>query len=326
MISRACSAILFLVGVAADFADSGVALSRVIRLSEMAFNEDLSSGPCVPDKAKNIECDMNGNQCSLCGRPLPGRGYDGKAVYSSTITPGTTIHAPDYILRDDCGNHTTYNVPPLRKLEVSLTPVTWFNQQPSQAAFPGWTNAWCETNGQKVCVDAVTNRDYMFQPKTYDIPRGFTFDFYYCKYNGWLSAESRAIVTRGFDAMHNDTVGFCAERNREFPLASITSVSMQEYYLPGLLGPQHRPTPEQARYLGAWTCAMGGADGESTGSGCDQAYCHYTYGELDPAAGASKAFCMYEECEGWDQMTGMPVGDYATLAQLVAPPAGALYV
>jgi len=288
-------------------------------LSKMAFAEDPSTpGNCVPDKNKNVECDMNGNQCSLCGPPVPGRGYDGKAVYSSTVTPGTVVHAPDYIVRDDCGNHSGFYEPPW----TQFVPVDKFNQK-SQAAFPGWTNAWCERNSQKVCADALVNRDYLYQAKTLVIGRDFAYDFYYCKYNGWLSVESRTIVTQGFDALHNHSIDFCAERNKEYPLDSITSASMLAAYMPGMaIG---RPSPEQARYIGAWTCAMGGADGENTGSGCDMAYCHYTYGEIDPAVGSSKAFCVYDDCEGWDPKTGMPVSEYATLARH-ADSAAAVYL
>jgi len=276
-------------------------------LSEMASAEDLSRGTCVPDKKKNVECDMNGNQCSLCGPPLPGRGYDGNAVYSSTLAQGTVVDAPDYIVRDDCGNHSSFRGP-----QHKHEPVTEFNQKKSQAAFPGWTDAWCEFNSQKVCPDALVNRDYLYQAKTLDIPRNFSWDFYYCKYNGWLSAETRTIVTKGFDALHNHSVDFCAARNKEFPLDSISSASMMAAYLPGML--VGRPTPEQARYVGSWTCAMGGADGENSGSGCDMAYCHYTYGEIDPAIGSSQEFCVYDDCEGWNPKTGMPVSEYATLA------------
>jgi len=320
MLSRACFAVLVLVGAAAGFADSGVALSRVHSLSAMASTEERSSGTCVPDALKEaMDCDMNGNLCAICGHPLPGRGYDGKAVYSSTVAAGTVVHAPDYILRDDCGNHSLFG-----SSSVALVPVTTFNQKKSQAAFPGWTNAWCELNAQKVCSDAIVNRDYLFQGKSLDIPRDFAYDFYYCKYNGWLSLESRAAVAKGFDALHNHSVEVCAARNKEQPLGSITTVSQMTHYLPGMLA-SRPPTVEEARYIGSWTCAMGGPDGESAGAGCDMAYCHYTYGEIDPAAGSSKAFCVYDDCEGWDPMTGMPVVEYATLAHH-ADEAAAVYL
>ena len=56
-----------------------------------------------------------------------------------------------------------------------------------------------------------------------------------------------------------------------------------------------KPNRREALFLGAWTCAMGA-------SGCDMTYCAYSFCEL-----GNGKFGMYDECEGWDPVKGMPI-------------------
>jgi len=283
---------------------NGVIHQRFVSLQKLLTSVDTT---CVPTNPPSEGCDMNGRNCSLCGTPLKGRGYDGVAVYSSTLAPGDTVTPPDYIVRDDCGNQSDMPV---------TTPLVSFTYETTNPVIP-YTNAWCETNWQKICADSMANRDYLYQAKTLDVPRGSTYDFYYCKYNGFLTKEARTAVASGFDELQNFTAAFCSARASEYDIDSITRKSMLEHYVPGLLADPSVPTVDQARFLGAWLCSMGGTNGQRTGAGCDIAYCHYTYGDLDPSATSNTPFCMYEECEGWDPLTGMPVADVAVAAQHV---------
>mmetsp|Transcript_141185 Transcript_141185/g.352121 ORF Transcript_141185/g.352121 Transcript_141185/m.352121 type:complete len:80 (+) Transcript_141185:2-241(+) len=73
----------------------------------------------------------------------------------------------------------------------------------------------------------------------------------------------------------------------------MTMNDMEEVYNPGYM--RGYPTEEEAHFVGAWTCAMGEA-------GCDMAMCAYSF--CDKGDGS---IGMYDECEGWDPVQGMPI-------------------
>merc|ERR1712004_104572 len=72
----------------------------------------------------------------------------------------------------------------------------------------GGTNAWCELNYEKVCADAVVNRDFQMMPKSMVIPPTETWDPEYCRLNGWFTPEFRALQ-RDFDGMKAATDELC---------------------------------------------------------------------------------------------------------------------
>jgi len=245
-------------------ADGTVSASRSRFAGCAATNARNTSTPSDPAVEFYNEIDMNGRPCSFCGEPLPER-VD-----------------KNYTKRTDCGNHSLLEHP-----EVLERPLVDFNRPATGGKSA--TNAWCELNVQTVCADSLYNRDFLYQAKVFDAPRNmeFTYDFWYCKYNGFLEPEIRALQN-DFDGMQAKAAQFCEERT---DWRSITMKQMLQEYAPGVA--RGRPTEEEARFLGSWLCAMGSA-------GCDMAYCAYTYCDK-----GGDAFGVYEECEGWDPVKGM---------------------
>jgi len=248
----------------------------------------------VPESSMLVQApDLN------TAHPLPGTGYDGgKAIKSSTLNPGDPPpQAPDYVMRDDCGTSTGDVKTPFVKFNHKID--TW----------PGYTNAWCEVGVQEVCANQVANKDVMFQGKSLDVPRGYAYDFWYCKYNGFLKLETREAVAGGWDKLMAWAADFCDSReskndgttyNGEI-FNEINMKMMAKYYSRGMQSKDQVPTEEDAKFMGSWLCSMG-ADGTNRGAVCDVGYCHYTYADL-----GNGDFGMYEEIDGWDKKKGMPV-------------------
>jgi len=246
-----------------------------------------------------------------CGTPLPGRGYDGKLVYASSIKSVVDIPSrPDFVFMDTCGQ---YNV----ESELNV-PLTSFRNK-STSTYPWYTNAWCELDVQRVAMLSFANRDYFMQAKALDLsifslPDGtkFSYDFWYCRYNGWLNVSSRTAARDGFDVLRRYSMTFCANRAQEFNVSNLTINDF--FWIYGSSMARGFPNEFEARWLGAWLCAMGGSTGKSEtnsdGCGPDIAYCVYTYGDLYYTQPGH--FCMYEECDGWDPITGMPVSNVQT--------------
>lgn len=238
--------------------------SRVGALEEM-LKARLADSPDEEMKKKITTVDMNGKQCALCGDPLPER-VD--RVYTK---------------RTDCGNHSIFD-DQARMLE----PISSFNK-------PG-TNAWCELNLQKMCADSLYNKDFLFQAKAVDYPRNMTYDQVYCKHNGWLKPEIRALQ-HDFDGMKAKAEEVCnSDRYKRTKWdTTMTLADMSVIYNTGMNRTYAAPTEEEAIFVGSFTCAMGSA-------GCDMAYCAYSFCEKEDGS-----FGMYDECEGWDPVKGMPV-------------------
>jgi hypothetical protein len=241
------------------------------RHSSLSLGQISLHGSQVPELPPNLEVpgfnnvhltDMNGKICSLCDLPLPERSDR------------------EYVQRTDCGNHSMYEHP-----EVKDIPAIQFKREAKDGQ-PA-TIAWCEFNLQRVCADSIVNKDYLMQAKSVDYPASQTYDLYYCKHNGWLSKELKALQ-HDFEGMDARAEQECSTRQYE----SITMNQMEAVYRPGM--ERGQPTKDEALFIGSWTCAMGDA-------ACDMAYCAYSFCELpDGTIGR------YGECEGWDPVQGMP--------------------
>lgn len=223
----------------------------------------MASAPDDEKVNNMVMTDMNGKLCGFCNDPLPER-VD--RVYSK---------------RTDCGNSSIFE-----HLDSWFTPVVTYNK-------PG-TNAWCELNEQEVCADALSNKDFLYQAKAVDYPRGVMYDPLYCNYNGWLAPELKALQ-HDFEGMKAKSEEVCNSEKYKHTgwNTSLTMFDFLVHFQPGY--DRQYPTEEEAIFIGGWTCAMGTA-------GCDIAYCAYSF--CDKGDGK---FGMYEECDGWDPVKGMPV-------------------
>ena len=217
--------------------------------------------------------DMHGRVCILCDMPYPERTKSGKK----------------YVQRSDCGNQSVLE----HSSEVMNKPLIQFSR-PASEGHHNQTDAWCELNMQKVCADTVYNKDALMQAKSLnlsDSPSSAKYDFHYCLHNGWLSDEVRALQN-DFDGMKKKAEEFCNSRDDGWN----TTMTMAEWMVVYEKGIQRGiPTPEEARYVGSWACAMGTPL-------CDMGYCAYTY-----CPRGDGSFGLYQECEGWDPVKGMPL-------------------
>jgi len=214
--------------------------------------------------------DMNGRMCVLCDPPLPER------------------TDRNYTMRTDCGNLTGLN----HMVEVMTKPLVSFKREATEE-LPE-TNAWCEFNMQKVCADSLYNKDFLYQAKAVDYPRNQIYDPWYCHYNGWLAPEVVALQ-HDFEGLKKKSAEVCASSTYldQGWNSTMTLADMMKRYSRGML--RGKPTEQEAKFIGAWTCAMGS-------SGCDMAYCAYSF--CDKGNGT---FGMYEQCAGWHPKKGMPL-------------------
>ncbi|CAE7310985.1 unnamed protein product [Symbiodinium sp. CCMP2592] len=211
--------------------------------------------------------DMNGRLCHLCTMPPPKRSDR------------------EYVQRTDCGNQSIYEHP-----ENWDKAIVQFNR-PAEEGHNAST-AFCELNYQKMCADAIYNRDWLFQAKAVDIRRSYGTDYdpYYCYYNGWLSPELKALQ-HDFDGMDMKARRFCESHGDAWQTMTMREADViywRGYNRSGL------PTREEALLMAEWNCAMGTV-------ACDMAYCAYSFCEL-----ANGSIGTYDDCEGWDPVQGMP--------------------
>jgi len=213
--------------------------------------------------------DMNGNMCALCNAPFPERS-DRK-----------------YKMRTDCGNHSMFRHP-----LMNFVPLISFKRE-ATATRPE-TNAWCELNEQKMCADGIYNKDFLYQAKAVDYPPFANYDPYYCLHNGWLEPEIVALQ-HDFDGMKKKSEEMCQKPKYAFTKwnTTMTMLDFNQRFGPGVL--RGWPTKEEALFVGGWTCAMGS-------SGCDMAYCAYSFCKK-PDGSVGK----YSECPGWHPVKGMPI-------------------
>lgn len=192
-----------------------------------------------------------------------------------------------YVQRTDCGNDTYAT-----HLDAWFTPLISYSREATETQTAN--SAWCELNSQKMCADAMYNKDWLFQAKAVDYPRVAKYDPWYCHYNGWLGNPQIIKLYHDYEGLKALSTQVCNSEKYAHTgwNTTMTLTDMTLRYAKGMLRGQ--PTEEEALFVGAWTCAMGS-------SGCDMAYCAYSF--CDKGDGK---FGMYEECEGWDPVQGMP--------------------
>mmetsp|Transcript_84226 Transcript_84226/g.146260 ORF Transcript_84226/g.146260 Transcript_84226/m.146260 type:complete len:313 (-) Transcript_84226:289-1227(-) len=230
-----------------------------------------------PVAGQMVEVDPStGQPCDTCGNPQPER-----------IAPGV-----DYKHRTDCGS--ARNKPGARDVPL----ITY--SKPATADRPA-TNAWCELNMQKICADSVYNKDFLYQAKVIQRTANATFDPWFCYHNGWLDPKLRSLA-HDYDKMDEWQKNMChSQKYLKYGWnTTMTANEMDKVLSQGLSRTPNYPTPEESTFLGAWTCAMGNA-------GCDIAYCAYSFCILKYEFGGTPVIGMYDECEGWDPVKGMPI-------------------
>jgi hypothetical protein len=262
--------------------------------------------PCVAADDGLTSCDFEGKPCMLCGTPLPGRGYDGKMHKSSELKSEADLDKlpkGDFVLRDDCGSVK-------RELDFFEKFSDHVRKIDEPHHYPAAMNAWCDLNMQVISANAFANKDLLFQGKTIRFEKPMKFDFNFCKKNGWLSRETQEAIAGGYESGLKHARKFCAEKVKQTNVTDMKWGSFLFTYFPIVARDDPVPTQDEANLLGAWPCAMGGSDGrtgaESDGPAADMGFCTYTFGDL-----GNGDFCMYDECEGWDPVKGMPVTDLA---------------
>ena len=208
-----------------------------------------------------MSTDMNGRFCNMCGHPDPQKPVG------------------NYAQRKDCGNHSVLEHP-----ESLLQPIADFNK--------GNTNGWCELNMQKVCADALYNKNFLIQAKQINTTGSpvLLYDANYCYHNGWLEADYRSLQL-DYEGMKAKADKFCEARREK--IKSITMAEMAVVYLTSFA--RGKPSKEEAQFVADWTCAMGS-------SGCDMTYCAYSFCKKPDGT-----FGTLQECPGWDSDKGMPV-------------------
>jgi len=258
---------------------AGVAAAPALggSFAELDLSEEEAQAVFLGQRHRNLDPiingiwpDMNGHMCALCNAPMAERADR------------------EYKMRTDCGNHSLFRHP----MKVMLTPLITFSRE-ATATQPA-TNAWCELNSQKMCADALYNRDFLYQAKAVNYPRFLKYDPWYCFHNGWLEPEIVALQ-HDFEGMEKKSKEMCHSEKYAHTgwNTTMTVLDMSLKYSPGTL--RGWPTKEEAIFVGAWTCAMGS-------SGCDMAYCAYSFCKLPNGELGS-----YDQCEGWDPKKGMPV-------------------
>jgi len=209
--------------------------------------------------------DMNGRRCMLCSMPLKDR------------------TDREYLQRTDCGNQSVFEHHANMNVPLSMF---------VDANNPHHINGYCELNIQKVCADALYNKDFLFQAKSVVIPPGNNFDPVYCNENGWLTPEF-VKLQHDFELLDRKQSELCKVKYAPYKVDTITFADFMDQYMLGLI--RGYPTREEAEFTGAGVCAMGNA-------GCDMAYCAYSFCNLgDGKIGK------YDECPGWDPIKGMPI-------------------
>lgn len=206
--------------------------------------------------------------------------------------PSERLARNDYKIRQDCGSlvNATDFLP--GALDIPLVQLN----RPAIATRP-FTNACCELNMQKPCIDAIENKDYMYYAKGINLngaPDAVKhYDGQYCLMNGFLQPEY-VRMSHDFQAMQAAAAELCSTKYaREFNISAITLREQQLVYFKSISA-SDTPSLDVAEFIAAWNCAMGDL-------ACDLTYCTYTYCDLGNGATG-----VLGECDGWDKVLGMP--------------------
>lgn len=241
--------------------------SRFVR---RIMNRQVPTSVTSRDQDQVIDTDENGKRCIMCNKPHPLR-----------LAPNKTYTE----FRSDCGN---------MKLNIfkNLADLT-MDASETESGRP--TNAFCELNLQKSCIDAIENKDYMYYAKGIIVESNKTmfYDGSYCLQNGWLEKEIVDLVhSDNFTAMQEKAQNLCETKYEKYNWRKMTLSKMMMKYMPGMKMRGY-PTKGEAEFIGAWNCAMGDM-------ACDMSYCAYTY--CDAGDGNTDA---YGKCPGWHPVNGM---------------------
>lgn len=214
--------------------------------------------------------DEHGHLCSGCGEPPVDRLGD---------------KAYNYKKRADCGNQSVFENP-----QLNYVPLVSFHRK-ANATHPG-TNAFCELNVGKWCADSMYNRDFMFQAKAVVIEKTFKWDGHFCRLNGFLEPEIVSMI-HNYDATKAHADNLCKTKYLKYDWPTMTMDRYHQEWFGSMI--KGKPTEYEAEFVAAWLCSMGTL-------GCDIAYCAYTYCDR------GKGFVgTYDDCKGWDKVSGMPL-------------------
>lgn len=221
-----------------------------------------------------VNLDHNGNLCMLCGKPLAER-----------------VDREYTEFRNDCGAKSSPTGP---TREALSQPAEQFLQR-AAGNEQSEKNGFCELNFAKSCADAIANRDYLYWAKSLNLTdhrlkATAVWDGKYCQLNGFLSKDLKALQ-HDFEGMRDKARNLCLQKYSKHESDKLTFLDMMQH---ANYDDEKGPSLVDAERLAAWNCGMGDM-------GCDMAMCAYSFCEKsDGTVG------LYDECEGWHPIRGMP--------------------
>jgi len=221
-----------------------------------------------------ISMDHNGHVCMLCSKPLPER---------------TNKNYTEF--RTDCGGKSSHTGPTKSSLSVAAVSLHETNDAGEVVS-----NGFCELNFAKSCADAVANQDYLYWPKSINLNASASranaaWDARYCALNGFLEHDIVSLQ-HDFGGLRSKGETLCKTKYSKYNTEKLSFMDMMSA---ARYDDETAPKLEEAELLAAWNCAMGDL-------GCDLALCAYSFCKK----GASSEHGLYDECEGWDPVNGMP--------------------
>lgn len=259
--------------------------------------ERVWAGQCVYPGPKWNVTKAPSRLCSMCAVPL--RTY---------LNDYPDNHS--YVFRTDCGQHALYG---------DLTvPLVSYNQPPAPNFLPpkyaspnSWTNAWCATASQMGAAHAEASHDYFVYPASWVNYPGYSYDYYYCKANGYLE-PSVVAMKKNYSAIYDYALAKCATLNKTRDLNTMTYNDMLKDFRPYDWG---APSDEMAETVAAWSCASGGPGG-------DISYCAHTYYDLTNEPAADWPSTKY----GWTTPDGLVTEKWIKVrGNATSPPAYCMY-
>jgi hypothetical protein len=256
--------------------ESAKATSHIndISASASAAAKAADASNAASEENDPISMDHNGRVCMLCNKPLPER---------------TNKNYTEF--RTDCGRKSSSTGPSKAALNVAAVSLHEKN-----AAGQVESNGFCELNFAKSCADAVANQDYLYWPKSINLNgsssrNNAAWDARYCALNGFLEHDV-VRLQHDFEGLRDKGKSLCETKYSNY---NIEKLSFMDMMGAARYDDETAPKLEEAELLAAWNCAMGDL-------GCDLALCAYSFCKKDASTGHG----LYDECEGWDPVSGMP--------------------
>jgi len=228
-----------------------------------------------PTEAEPVSIDHNGRVCMLCNKPLPER---------------TNKNYTEF--RSDCGGKSSATGPTKASLSVAAASLS-----EKSSAGHVVSNGFCELNFAKSCADAISNQDYLYWPKSINLNASTSkasaaWDARYCSLNGFLEHDIVSLQ-HDFAGLKSKGESLC---NTKYSKYKIEQLSFMDMMSAARYEDETAPKLEEAELLAAWNCAIGDL-------GCDLALCAYSFCKT---GATSTGHGLYDECEGWDPVHGMP--------------------